>query len=117
MNQRKDFFERMEVLLKEKKKELLIQVNSLNNKKPEKQEGGDIGDEALASEIDKVQNALLSAELDEVARIDFALNLLVQGEYGLCQDCSEEISEARLEHFPYVQRCISCQELYEKEEK
>ncbi len=117
MKQRKDFFERMELALKEKKNELLIEVNSLNEKKPEKQDVGDIGDEALASEMDKVQNSLLSAELQEVAQIDFALNLLHQGEYGLCQDCSEEISMQRLEHYPYAQRCIGCQEVYEKRGK
>jgi DnaK suppressor protein len=117
MNQRKDFFERMEHALREKKNELLTEVNSLNNKKPEKPEGGDICDEALNSEIDKVQNSLLSAELQEVAQIDFALNLLVHGEYGLCQDCSDEISTQRLEHYPYAQRCIACQELHEKQGK
>jgi RNA polymerase-binding transcription factor DksA len=31
------------------------------------------------------------------------------GEYGICQDCRQAISEARLAVLPYAERCIDCQ--------
>ncbi len=117
MNHRKDFLERMEHALQEKKSELLVAMESLNQKKSEKQEVGDVGDEALASAMEKIQNSVLNVELDEVNQIDAALNGIIHGEYGFCQECGDEISTQRLEHYPYASRCIACQEIHEKQQK
>jgi DnaK suppressor protein len=41
--------------------------------------------------------------LDALARVD-------HGEYGVCIDCEELISERRLQALPWAKRCIHCQE-------
>ena len=115
MNQRKDFLTRMEKALQEKKAELRETMAALDNKKVEKEAIGDVGDAALASSMEKIQNAVLNVELEEINKIDASLNSLVHGEYGFCQECNEEVSMERLEHYPYASRCITCQEVYEKE--
>lgn len=46
---------------------------------------------------------LLSMIGDALARID-------NGTYGLCDRCGQEITEERLEAFPYTTMCIDCKE-------
>ena len=73
--------------------------------------GKDEGDRANASlsrEIDLGQksrdHALLSA-------IDAALERIRLGTFGECFHCGTEIGVKRLDAIPWVQYCISCQEL------
>ncbi|MXQ07630.1 TraR/DksA family transcriptional regulator [Alphaproteobacteria bacterium GH1-50] len=42
------------------------------------------------------------------ARILAALARLDEGEYGVCQDCGEDIPPGRLELDPTVATCVSC---------
>lgn len=48
--------------------------------------------------------------------VDSALSRMVQGSYGICQRCGKPIATARLEAFPYVAYCISCQSILEREQ-
>ena len=41
-------------------------------------------------------------------RLTTALERIAQGEYGYCEDCGDEIAEARLALDPAATRCISC---------
>lgn len=47
----------------------------------------------------------------EIAGIEKALRRieLEPDEYGLCQECDEEIGQKRLELMPWVEFCVSCQ--------
>lgn len=42
--------------------------------------------------------------------VETALKLLHEGEYGICQDCGEEINPKRLNAIPWTTLCVSCQE-------
>ncbi|MGX0904138.1 DnaK suppressor protein [Roseovarius sp. MBR-79] len=44
----------------------------------------------------------------ERRRLRAALSRLDEGEFGTCEDCGEEIAEARLALDPGLTRCISC---------
>ena len=46
--------------------------------------------------------------------IEDALKRIVDGEYGKCQDCGEDIPEARLEVRPYAVYCVKCKTIREK---
>ncbi len=37
-----------------------------------------------------------------------ALRRMEEGNYGICEDCNEEIEEARLRASPEAQKCIKC---------
>jgi DnaK suppressor protein len=54
------------------------------------------------------QNRKMSEEL---GLIDRALRKLTEapGDYGLCEECDEEIAPRRLELMPYVTLCTDCQ--------
>ena len=49
-------------------------------------------------------------------KIEHALKKISEGEYGLCEECEEQISLKRLEARPEAQLCIQCKEAQEKEE-
>lgn len=70
----------------------------------------DIGDEAYMVSSQKLQRSLGESEVNEIRLIDQALDRVANGGYGLCLDCGGEISEARLDYYPYAVRCIVCQE-------
>ncbi|HET9332610.1 MAG TPA: TraR/DksA C4-type zinc finger protein [Gemmatimonadota bacterium] len=47
-------------------------------------------------------------ETDELRKIQAALQLIDQREYGLCQICGKPIPRARLEELPTAFRCVDC---------
>lgn len=50
-------------------------------------------------------------------KIDKALKKMEDGEFGVCEECSEEISVKRLEARPETELCIKCKEDQERREK
>lgn len=57
---------------------------------------------------------LLTEEGNVLELIEDALQRLGTDEFGKCQDCGEDISEARLEVKPYANYCIKCTTVREK---
>lgn len=96
----------------------LVQQLTENAVTPElERQGKDVGDEALSATLSDVQSSLDQTEINELNRIDAALASFDRGEYGICIDCNDPISQRRLEYSPYVDRCIVCQEAYEREQE
>ena len=52
----------------------------------------------------------LSHSWNDINRIDFALQRLEEGQYGLCCNCGCIIEEARLDLIPETPFCTSCAE-------
>ena len=50
-------------------------------------------------------------------KIDRALQKIGTGEFGVCEECGEEISVKRLEARPETTLCIRCKEDQERQEK
>jgi RNA polymerase-binding protein DksA len=80
-----------------------------------------IAEQARDREDDSFSNLIVDlnfADIDrnagELHRVDAALARLSNGRYGICSNCEQEISTQRLEAEPTVERCIRCQDLYEK---
>lgn len=65
-------------------------------------------DRAVERQGDEVLEALGQHDLDELRRIDAALDRAERGEYGYCVKCGEEIAEARLNALPDTPFCASC---------
>lgn len=106
------FLTKVEERLKARRQELSELLQS--TAKPVRSLGGkDMGDEAQSASMDKLQNSLEQAEIDEMRSINDALDRIGKGEYGDCIDCDEPISEKRLEYYPFAARCIVCQEAEE----
>jgi DnaK suppressor protein len=50
-------------------------------------------------------------------KIEEAIQRINEGEFGICEDCGEEISAKRLEARPVTTLCIRCKEEQERREK
>jgi DnaK suppressor protein len=73
----------------------------------------DPGDQALTATMESLRMSLQDAEVEEYRGIVRALERMKEGEYGLCMDCGNLISEKRLNSFPGTMRCLACQENFE----
>lgn len=47
---------------------------------------------------------------EKLKAINAALERLKRGEYGICEECNESISEKRLRAVPWTRYCLNCQE-------
>jgi DnaK suppressor protein len=70
----------------------------------------DAGDEGEAMLQDALRFAVISMKSEIAARIDKALVRLAEGRYGACDDCGEDIAEARLRAMPFAVRCKRCEQ-------
>ena len=74
----------------------------------------DPGDESVASLISDLDQADASRDLSELRTLDAAHQRIVDGTYGICAVCGEDIGYERLRANPGAERCIRCQTQYEK---
>ena len=57
---------------------------------------------------------MLTENGNVISLIDDAIERLANGEYGICMECGERISEARLMARPYAIFCIKCKSRQEE---
>ena len=77
-------------------------------------------DDAETSESDiqdDIELALIQMKAETLNKIDEALERLVDGRYGYCFECGDEIAEPRLRALPFAVRCRECEEAREMAEQ
>lgn len=77
----------------------------------------DLPDEAdIANSVinQQVTFSIREREIKKLRLIENALRKVETGEYGLCEDCDEEISIKRLENSPWAELCITHAEEQER---
>ena len=97
------------------RKTLEVRVMELNNST--RQRAG-IAIEASADEFDfrlqAIDREVAAKNLEAVSakrrEAHAALRRIDEGTYGICVDCEEPISPARLKAVPWTSRCIYCQQ-------
>ncbi|MBR2509646.1 MAG: TraR/DksA family transcriptional regulator [Lentisphaeria bacterium] len=62
----------------------------------------------------EMELSMLTEEGNVLQLIENALKRIIEGNYGKCQDCGEDIPEARLEVRPYAVYCVKCKTIREK---
>jgi DnaK suppressor protein len=78
------------------------------------------GDSVDIASLEINQNSLVKVgkrELNHLKKIDTALQKMVDGTYGECENCGEQIAVARLMARPVAQLCIDCKTAQENEER
>ena len=72
-----------------------------------------------AQELENVEvvDALGNEARIELSRIAKALDQIKNGAYGTCVDCGEQIPMARLQAYPFADRCIRCATAEEQRRK
>lgn len=68
--------------------------------------------QALSEMLQAIASQRNRGQADLVARVDGALRRLAAApdDFGLCEDCDEEIDPRRLALMPWATRCAGCQE-------
>jgi DnaK suppressor protein len=79
------------------------------------QTSGDMVDAALDSVQDEISSQLAEVESRELARIEYALERMREGQFGICEGCGINIPLARLQALPYATFCIKCQRESERQ--
>ncbi len=74
----------------------------------------DAEDDALADLLVDAQLSEIERHVQELQRIEAALQSMTRGTYGECVDCGSAIDVERLRAWPTAERCIECQNLYER---
>ena len=85
-----------------------------NKKSNEVEQMADISDDAARSYGRKLQGDLEEQEWVKLKQVEVALKKVEDGEYGICEQCEQEILETRLEIMPYTEFCIQCLSEIEK---
>ncbi len=75
----------------------------------------DEADQAGAENSREVSILLSTRNKGKVLAIDAALKKIQEGNYGICEECSENIGAGRLKAMPLARYCTACQSQVEKE--
>ena len=68
----------------------------------------DAGDDALDAESDDMFRQIAQCESRELEAIEYAIDRIRQGVYGVCDTCGRDIPMQRLRALPYASQCIGC---------
>ena len=102
--------EKLKKLLLAEKQAVVKHLTELRGESEETLEQGS-GDSADIANLEISQAALQklgNREQKHLKKIERALVKFETDEYGICEECGEEISFARLEARPIAQLCIDC---------
>lgn len=65
-------------------------------------------DQSQEREDDDTLDAMALEIRHDINLVGHALQRLIDGDYGVCEDCGAAIDERRMEVIPFATRCISC---------
>lgn len=74
----------------------------------------DLMDKVQVHEELEISVATRNLLVERANRLAQALERLREGEYGICEECGEAISPARLRAMPEVTTCVCCQDRLER---
>lgn len=111
-------WDEIKVILQQMKDETLQEINKTVKSGTEtlaiSEPSGDIYDQA-SSERDRELGLLLGdREREKLHNIDEALLRIHENEYGICEECDEEIPVGRLKVLPFARHCVKCKTDLEK---
>lgn len=114
---RKTFLKKMRTKLAGQKQTILQQLDEeiREGKESELDDGMDTYDLASEEREREIHLILSDRDRDKLQAIEDALDRIEDGEYGVCEECEEEIAQARLQALPFTRLCVTCQEEREKQ--
>ena len=111
-------YDELKQMLQDRQRELVAEVQG--KIRGVRAEGADkpheVLDQGETSEVDiqeDIELALIQMKAETLNKINEALARLEEGRYGMCFECGDEISEARLRALPFAVRCKDCEEARE----
>jgi DnaK suppressor protein len=74
----------------------------------------DLEEESVADLLVDLELADIDRHVEEIRGIEAALLRIARGSYGICLECKGPIELERLNINPAAERCVDCQDQYEK---
>ena len=71
-------------------------------------------EEAVADLLVDLNLSAIDRHIQELRQIDAALIRIAKLEYGVCVDCEQPVGLERLRANPVAERCLACQEQFER---
>lgn len=107
---RTDRHEMLRRMLEERRAEIQQKLRAIREDMPSYQdEVRDNEEQSVTDFAQEMEFALMEMKAQTLTRIDEALLRVDQGTYGICDECEQEIAEARLKAVPFALLCIECQ--------
>jgi len=109
----------IKAILLKMKEETLQEINkSLRSGSdiPSGEPSGDIYDQASSERDRELELLLGDREREKLHTIDEALLKIKEGEYGICEECEEDIPLGRLKVVPFARYCVKCKDDIEKQQ-
>jgi DnaK suppressor protein len=103
-------FAQFEELIKEQRRRLRQRLAADDGDDLQEQVPEDEAGTATKSLIDDLELDTRQRRFKLLSDIEFALQRLREGTYGICDRCGREISERRLQALPWTQLCLDCAE-------
>ena len=103
MNRHEDIAKELKARLSELKRRVADLDQELHRPLP-----ADSEEQAIDLENQEALEALEKTEVQEIHRIEAALQRIAEGTYGICDECGADIDPKRLKALPTASKCISC---------
>jgi len=116
----KKILDKFKKLLLKEKEGVLDHIQNLKGSSDQNLNEVGPGDDVDIASTEIAQTALQklgNREQKHLGKIDYALGKIESGEYGVCEECGEDIAPARLEARPITLFCIDCKTLQEQKER
>lgn len=114
----KKIVEKFKKQLLEKREEILNEAGrTLSDMTDQNQNIPDPNDRATVESGRSFELRIRDRERKLLSKIEEALERVEEGEYGICEDCGEEIGLKRLEARPVTTLCIDCKTIQETKER
>jgi len=98
-------------MLQERRTEIHQKLRAIREEIPSYQdEVRDSEEQSVTDFAQEMDFALMEMKAQTLIRIDEALLKVDQGTYGSCDECEQDIAEARLKAVPFALLCRECQE-------
>lgn len=100
-----------DILLKMKQEalqEIVRSIKSGSESSAAEETSGDIYDQASSERDRELELLLNDREREKLHNIDEALLRMSEGEYGICEECDEDIPVGRLKVLPFTRHCVKC---------
>ena len=106
----RDRYDVLRRMLEERRGEIQQKLRALREEIPSYQdEVRDTEEQSVTDFAQEMDFALMEMKAQTLIRIDEALQRVDQGTYGTCDECGQDIAEARLKAVPFALLCLACQ--------
>ena len=109
--------QRLRKTLEDMRQEILDEVRVQIERARVKDHTGDLGDYATADMAAEYAHLFGERLRKRLHLIEDALDGIKNGDYGVCEECEEPITEKRLQLMPFALFCVRCQSELEREAK